>query len=136
MPGDRWQRFANLRALYAHMWAHPGKKLLFMGGELAQEREWDHDCELDWQALEQPDHAGMQHLVRDLNRLYRAEPALWEADSDPAGFAWIEADRAADNVLAFSRHSRDGERSLVCVENLSPAPRPGYRLALPPPGRW
>jgi 1,4-alpha-glucan branching enzyme len=136
MPGDRWQKFANLRALYGHMWAHPGKKLLFMGGELAQEREWNHDGELDWDALSRPEHAGIQHLVRDLNRLYRGEPALWDADFDPAGFSWIEANDAANNVLAFGRYSRDGQRSLVCVENLSPVPRPGYRIGLPAPGRW
>ena len=103
MPGDRWQKLANLRALYAYMWAHPGKKLLFMGGEFAQESEWSHERSLDWHLLERPEHAGIQSLVRDLNRLYREEPALWELDSDPAGFWWIEPNDADANVVAFAR---------------------------------
>ena len=93
MPGDRWQQLANLRALYGYMWAHPGKKLLFMGGELAQEREWSHDRSLDWHLLERPEHAGVQALVGDLNRVYRDEPALWELDFEPDGFAWLELER-------------------------------------------
>jgi 1,4-alpha-glucan branching enzyme len=143
MPGDRWQKLANLRALYAYMWAHPGKKLLFMGGELAQEQEWSHDRSLDWHLLERPDHAGIQALVRDLNRLYKDEPALWEVDSDPSGFWWIEPNDADANVIAFARRSRDGGtageaggRVLVFVANLSPVPRPGYRLGLPHSTRW
>jgi 1,4-alpha-glucan branching enzyme len=136
MPGDRWQKLANLRALYAYMWAHPGKKLLFMGGELAQEQEWSHDRSLDWHLLERPDHAGIQALVRDLNRLYKDEPALWEVDSDPSGFWWIEPNDADANVIAFARQSRDGERVVVFVANLSPVPRPGYRLGLPRSTRW
>src|SRR5438876_10757186 len=99
MPGDRWQKLANLRALYGYMWAHPGKKLLFMGGELAQEQEWSHERSLDWHLLEQADHAGVQQLVRDLNRVYRGEPALWEFDFEAAGFRWIEPNDAAANVL-------------------------------------
>jgi 1,4-alpha-glucan branching enzyme len=136
MPGDRWQKLANLRALYGYMWAHPGKKLLFMGGELAQEQEWSHERSLDWHLLADPGHAGVQALVRDLNRLYRDEPALWEVDFDPAGFQWLEPNDAAANVLAFARFSRDEERVLVCVCNFSPVPRAGYRLGLPRPGRW
>jgi 1,4-alpha-glucan branching enzyme len=136
MAGDRWQKFANLRALYAYMWAHPGKKLLFMGGELAQEAEWSHERSLDWHLLEQPDHAGVQALVRDLNGVLRSEPALYEQDFDPAGFWWLEANDAGANVLAFARASKNAERVLVCVANLSPAPRPGYRLGLPRSGRW
>jgi 1,4-alpha-glucan branching enzyme len=135
MPGDRWQKLANLRCLYAYMWAHPGKKLLFMGGEIAQEQEWSHERSLDWHLLEQPEHAGIQSLVRDLNRLYRDEPALWEVDSDPSGFWWIEPNDADRNVVAFARQSR-GERVVVFVANLSPEPRPGYRLGLPRSGRW
>ena len=131
MPGDRWQKLANLRALYAYMWAHPGKKLLFMGCEFAQESEWSHERSLDWHLLERPDHAGIQSLVRDLNRLYRDEPALWELDSDPSGFWWIEPNDADANVVAFARQSRDGERVVVFVANLSPVPREGYRLGLP-----
>jgi 1,4-alpha-glucan branching enzyme len=135
MPGDPWQKLANLRALYAYMWAHPGKKLLFMGAELAQEREWSHDRSLDWHLLERPGHAGVQALVRDLNRLYREEPALWEVDFDPEGFRWLEPNDAAANVVAFARYARGG-RPLVCACNFSPVPRPGYRLGLPQGGRW
>jgi 1,4-alpha-glucan branching enzyme len=136
MPGDRWQKLANLRALYAYMWAHPGKKLLFMGSEFAQESEWSYERSLDWHLLEQSDHAGIQSLVRDLNRLYREEPALWELDSEPAGFWWIEPNDADSNVVAFARSSRDGERVLVFAANLSPIPREGYRLGLPRACRW
>jgi 1,4-alpha-glucan branching enzyme len=136
MPGDRWQKLANLRALYAYMWAHPGKKLLFMGGELAQEQEWSHERSLDWHLLERPEHAGIQALVRDLNHLYRAEPALWEVDSDPSGFWWIEPNDADNNVIAFARQSRAGERVLVFVANLSPVPQTGYRIGLPRGCRW
>ncbi|HEY5240737.1 MAG TPA: 1,4-alpha-glucan branching protein GlgB [Polyangiaceae bacterium] len=136
MAGDRWQKLANLRTLYTYMWAHPGKKLLFMGCELAQEREWSNERSLDWHLLEQPEHAGMQALVRDLNRIYREEPALYELDSDPAGFWWIEPNDADRNVLAFARGSRGGERVLVFAANLSPVPREGYRLGLPRAGRW
>jgi 1,4-alpha-glucan branching enzyme len=136
MPGDRWRKLANLRALFAYMWAHPGKKLLFMGGELAQEQEWSHDRSLDWHLLEQRDNAGVQALVRELNRVYREEPALWECDHDPAGFRWLEPNDAPANVLAFARYSADGTRVLVCVSNLAPVPREGYRLGLPSAGRW
>jgi 1,4-alpha-glucan branching enzyme len=136
MPGDHWQRRANLRALYAYMWAHPGKKLLFMGQEFAQEAEWSHERSLDWHLLEQPEHAGIQSLVRDLNHRYRDEPALWEMDSDGTGFWWIEANAAEDNVFAFARRSEDSERVVVFVANLSPVPRHGYRLGLPRSGKW
>jgi len=135
MPGDRWQQLANLRALYGWMWAHPGKKLLFMGGELAQPGEWDHDGSVDWHLRDDPAHAGVRRLVRDLNRLYRTAPALWEQDADPAGFRWISADDAAANVLAFCRYSGSGQ-PVACVANLSPVPREGYRIGLPLPGAW
>ena len=118
------------------MWAHPGKKLLFMGGELAQDSEWNHDGSLDWHLLDQPPHAGMQRLVRDLNLIYRDEPALWERDFDPSGFGWLEVGDAAANTLAFARYSAECSRILVCVENLSPVPRPGYRVGLPRGGGW
>ena len=111
MPGDRWQKFANLRSLYAYMWAHPGKKLLFMGGELGEWEEWNHDGSLHWHLLEHAEHQGVQSLVRDLNRVYRATPALWEVDFDPAGFRWLEANDAANNVVAFARHRRRRPRS-------------------------
>jgi 1,4-alpha-glucan branching enzyme len=136
MVGDRWQKFANLRALYAYMWAHPGKKLLFMGGEIAQEREWSHERSLDWHLLEDRDHAGIQSLVRDLNGVYRDEPALWELDSEPSGFWWLEANAANENVVAFARRAADGERVLVCVANLSPVTRGPFRLGLPRATRW
>jgi len=136
LPGERWQQLANLRALYGHMWAHPGKKLLFMGGELAQEQEWSHERSLDWHLLERAEHGGVQALVRDLNRLYRAEPALWERDFDPSGFRWLEANDASSNVLVYARFSADGSRSLVCAGNFSPVPRERYRIGLPVGGRW
>ena len=103
---DPWQKLANLRALYAYMWAHPGKKLLFMGSEFAQPAEWSHERSLDWHLLEDPAHAGIQSLVRDLNHRYREEPALWELDSDPAGFWWLEPNDADHNTVAFARQSR------------------------------
>jgi 1,4-alpha-glucan branching enzyme len=118
------------------MWAHPGKKLLFMGGELAQWQEWDAEGSLDWALLEDRDHQGVQSLVRDLNRLYRDTPALWEIDFEPAGFRWLEPNDAAANVLAFARVGRDPKRPLVCVLNLSPVPRYGYRVGMPLGGRW
>jgi 1,4-alpha-glucan branching enzyme len=136
MPGDRWQQLANLRALYAYMWAHPGKKLLFMGGEIAQEAEWSEDRSLDWHLLESHEHQGVQALVRDLNHLYRREPALWEVDFSHEGFRWLEANDAGANMLAFARMSRDGERSVVAVANLAPVPRYGYRVGMPRAGRW
>ncbi len=136
MPGDPWQKRANLRALYGYMWAHPGKKLLFMGGELGQEHEWRSDGSIDWHLLERPEHAGIQELVRDLNHRYRDEPALWEVDFDPEGFRWLEANDADANVVAFLRLSRDGERVVVCVCNFSPVPRSGYRIGLPRAGMW
>jgi 1,4-alpha-glucan branching enzyme len=135
MPGDRWQKFANLRALYGYMWAHPGKPLLFMGAEFGQWREWSEGRELDWYLLEDHDHAGLMRLVGDLNHTYRALPALWSRDTDPEGFEWIDADNADENVIAFARWSQD-EAPLVCVANLSPIPRTGYRVGLPSAGRW
>ncbi len=136
MPGDRWRKFANLRALYAYMWARSGKKLLFMGGEFGQWREWNHDSSLDWQLLEEADHRGMQSLVRDLNRLYRAEPALWEADTDPKGFQWIDANNADENVIAFMRIAPSSGRRIVCLCNFSPVVREGYRIGAPVGGAY
>ena len=136
MPGDRWQQLANLRALYAYMWAHPGKKLLFMGGELATPWEWSDQGELPWSLLEQGEHAGMRDLVRDLNAIYRDEPALWEVDFASDGFRWLEPNDALANVFAFMRISADESSVLVCVANLSPVPREGYRVGLPRGGEW
>ncbi|HYZ89295.1 MAG TPA: 1,4-alpha-glucan branching protein GlgB [Myxococcales bacterium] len=134
MAGDDWQKFANLRALYGWMWAHPGKKLLFMGGEFAQRAEWNHDRSLDWHLLNAPAHAGVQKLVRDLNRSYRAEPALFELDGDSRGFQWLQVDRANENVFAFLRWT--GERHIAVIANLSPVPRHGYRVGVPRAGNY
>ena len=134
MPGDRWQKFANLRALFGYMWARSGKKILFMGGEFGQWREWNHDASLDWNLLDESDHRGLQNLIRDLNRIYRAEPALWEADHQPAGFQWIDANNSDENVIAFMRIAPSNGRRLVCVCNFSPVVRTGYRLGVPAPG--
>ncbi|MGH3322355.1 MAG: 1,4-alpha-glucan branching protein GlgB [Streptosporangiaceae bacterium] len=135
MPGDRWQRLATLRALYAYMWAHPGKQLLFMGGELAQEREWSEERSLDWELLDDGGHRGVQDLVRDLNRCYRRTAALWARDSDPSGFAWIDADDAAGNMLSFLRWGPDGS-AIACVVNFAGMPHEGYRVGLPYAGTW
>ncbi|MFL5927616.1 MAG: 1,4-alpha-glucan branching protein GlgB [Gaiellaceae bacterium] len=136
MPGDRWQQLANLRSLFAYMWAHPGKKLVFMGGEIATPWEWNHADEVPWFLLEHPEHSGMRDLVRDLNRIYRDEPALWELDFSHDGFRWIEPNDAMNNVLVFSRNSKDGAREVVCIANLAPLPRQGYRVGLPRGGEW
>ena len=136
MPGDDWRKFANLRALYGYMWAHPGKQLLFMGSEFGQRREWDSDSSLDWQLLDRPEHLGVQRLVRDLNRIYRAQPSLHELDFDQRGFRWIDGSNADANVIGFARFAEDPGRHLVCLCNLSPVPRFGYRVGLPTPGPY
>ena len=136
MPGDRWQKFANLRSLYAYMWAHPGKKLLFMGGELAEWEEWNYDGSLHWNLLEYPEHQGVQSLVRDLNNAYRAHPALYEVDFDPSGFRWLEANDSTNNVVAFARLDAKGDQPVVCVLNLSPVARYDYRVGMPLCCRW
>jgi 1,4-alpha-glucan branching enzyme len=135
MPGDRWQQLANLRAFYAYMWAHPGKQLLFMGGEFGQESEWAESGELDWWLLDSPDHGGLRHLVGDLNRAYRAMPALWSLDADPAGFQWIDANDAEGNVFSFLRYGSDGS-VMACIANFSPVPHEWYKLGLPVAGDW
>jgi 1,4-alpha-glucan branching enzyme len=136
MSGDRWQRFANLRAYFAFMWTHPGKKLLFMGGEFAQEREWNHDIGLDWQLLGDPHHVGVQRLVRDLNWLYRSTPALYRLDCEPDGFMWIDVANAAESVVAYLRRGRDPNEFAVIVCNFTPVVRDGYRIGVPRPGRY
>lgn len=136
MPGDRWQKFANLRAYYGFMFGHPGKKLLFMGGEFAQEREWDHDQSLDWHLLADPLHEGMQRLVRDLNRFYRATPALYEQDFIPAGFEWIDHQDAEHSVISFVRHGRRDGATVIVVSNLTPTVRSGFRIGVPRPGEY
>jgi len=136
MPGDEWRQFANLRALFGLMWTHPGKKLLFMGGEFAQRREWAHEGQLEWSQAEMPHHAGVQRLVADLNRLYRSEPALHELDFSPAGFEWVESHDAAHSVIAFLRKPAGDGAPLLVVCNLTPVQREGYRVGVPRPGRW
>ena len=136
MPGDRWQRFANLRAYYGFMWTHPGKKLLFMGGEFAQQREWNHDTSLDWHLLGDPLHRGVQRAVRDLNRLYRELPALHELDTEPDGFQWIDAGDAEQSTLAYMRRSRDPHELAVVVANFTPVPRHDYRIGVPRGGLY
>jgi 1,4-alpha-glucan branching enzyme len=135
MSGDTWQKFANLRVLYGLMWAYPGKKLLFMGGELAQSTEWADGAELPWQLESEPQHQGVQRLVRDLNRVYRAFPALHQRDVHPDGFSWIAHDDAAQSVVAFTRHAPGGQVAIV-VCNFTPVPRPAYRLGAPRAGAW
>ncbi|MGI8941088.1 MAG: 1,4-alpha-glucan branching protein GlgB [Actinomycetota bacterium] len=136
MSGDPWRKFANLRSLFAYMWAHPGKKLLFMGGELAQYSEWNHDAQLDWAALQDHRHAGVQHLVADLNRIYRDTAALWEVDHEPEGFQWIDANDADNNVISFFRANKTHDEFLVCIANLSPIPRYNFRVGLPAKGAY
>jgi 1,4-alpha-glucan branching enzyme len=135
MPGDDWQQFANLRALYGYMWGHPGKKLLFMGGEFGQRREWTHDGELEWWVNERPEHAGVRRWVRDLNRVYRGEPALHRIDFSPEGFEWIDADNAAMSVTAFLRRSPAGPPLLI-VTNFTPVPHRNFLLGAPQRGLW
>ena len=135
MPGDRWQQLANLRCLLAYMWAHPGKQLLFMGSEFAQDAEWADGRSLDWWLLDSPGHAGVQALVRDLNRRYRETPALWSMDTDPDGFRWIDANDAPSNVFSFVRQGSDGGL-VACVANFAGVPHLGYRLGLPTAGTW
>jgi 1,4-alpha-glucan branching enzyme len=136
MPGDRWQRFANLRAYLGFMWAHPGKKLLFMGSEIAQAREWNHDAELDWPLLGDPMHAGIQRLVGDLNRLYAGQPSLHQRDALASGFRWLVGDDRANSVFAFLRLGEAGSAPVLVVCNMTPMPRHGYRIGVPSAGRW
>ena len=131
MPGDYWQKFANLRALYGFMWAHPGKKLLFMGGEFAQ---WDSAASLDWCLLGFPMHEGVSRLIGDLNRFYRHTPALYEIDFEPSGFEWISANDSDNSVIAFLQRGHDRERATLCVCNFTPVVRHGYRIGAPGPG--
>jgi 1,4-alpha-glucan branching enzyme len=135
MPGDEWQRFANLRLFYAFMWAYPGKKLLFMGGEFGQRNEWNHETSLDWHLLDQgPYHRGVQRLVADLNRVYRGERALYEVDFEPAGFEWMDCHDSEQSVLSFVRRARDPGDVVLCVCNFTPVPRVGYRVGVPVAG--
>jgi 1,4-alpha-glucan branching enzyme len=136
MPGDEWQRFANLRTYYAFMFAHPGKKLMFMGCEFGQEREWNHDSSLDWHLLDQPKHSGLQSVVRDLNRLYRELPALHELDCEPAGFEWVVTDDSDRNVFAWMRKGTRHRSRCLVVANFSASVYHDYRIKVPYPGAW
>jgi 1,4-alpha-glucan branching enzyme len=135
MPGDDWRRFANLRAYFGFMWAHPGKKLLFMGGEFAQWREWNHDEVLDWHLLEHESHRGMQRLVGDLNRVLLEEAALHRFDDRPEGFAWVVGNDADQSVFAFLRFAPDAA-PVLAVCNFTPEPRHAYRIGVPLAGYW
>ena len=136
MPGDRWQKFANLRAYLGFMWTHPGKKLLFMGCEIAQEGEWNHDGEVDWHLLGDPAHAGVQRLVRDLNRLYAAQPALHARDTDGNGFRWIVGDDRANSVFVYLRSAGRDHAPILVACNMTPTPRHDYRIGVPQAGAW
>lgn len=136
MPGDDWQQRANLRALYGWMAGSPGKKLLFQGAEVGQRREWDHDGSVDWHLLHQPEHAGIDRWVTDCNRLYAAEPALHQHDTEERGFEWVVGDDHRQSVFAFLRHGDDPADSVLVVANLTPTPREGYRIGVPHGGRW
>jgi 1,4-alpha-glucan branching enzyme len=135
VPGDAWQKLATLRAYFAFMWTYPGKKLLFMGGEIASPREWDHDDEIDWDLLEDTGHAGVQRLIADLNRLYAAEPALHARDAEADGFRWAIGDDSANSVFAYERRAPEARPVLVAV-NMTPVPRFGYRIPVSRDGIW
>ncbi len=136
MPGDPWQQFAHLRLLLGYMYAQPGKKLLFMGGEFGQWREWSHETSLDWHLLKFPSHAGVQRWMADLNRFYRSEPALYEQDCSPAGFEWIDCEDAEQSVVSLMRLGRASDTIVLAICNFTPVPRYDYRLGVPRDGRW
>ncbi len=136
MPGDEWQRFANVRAYYGFMWGHPGKKLLFMGSEFGQTEEWNFDRSLDWHLLQYDIHKGVHDLIRDLNSVYRTRPALHARDCEPEGFRWVVADDHANSVLAWLRFGEPGDAPVLVVSNFTPVPRHSYRVGLPMAGRW
>jgi 1,4-alpha-glucan branching enzyme len=136
MPGDAWQKFANLRAFYGFMYGHPGKKLLFMGGEFGVWREWNYDGELEWGLLDWPSHRGLQRYIQDLNRLYRAEPACYENDFDQQGFQWVDFRDNDNSVLAFLRRARTSDETLLFVCNFTPLPRYDYRIGVPRSGYY
>jgi 1,4-alpha-glucan branching enzyme len=135
MPGDEWQQFANLRLLFGYMWTHPGKKLLFMGCEFGQKREWTHDASLEWHVLQYPLHSGVKQWVRDLNHLYRELCALYAQDFSNEGFEWIDCNDAQSSTIAYLRRGRNGEMVLV-VCNFTPVPRENYQIGVPWGGRW
>jgi 1,4-alpha-glucan branching enzyme len=134
-PGDRWQKLATLRALYGYMWSHPGKKLLFMGGEFGQNDEWQESKSLDWHLVQYPEHSQIQNLVKDLNHSYREHAPLWERDASPSGFKWLIEDDGSGNIIAFARFNDAGEE-LISVTNFSPVPQEQFYLPLPSAGNW
>ena len=136
MPGDDWQKFANLRLLFAWMYTQPGKKLLFMGGEFGQWREWNHDAGLDWHLLKWPAHQGVQQWVRDLNSALRNQPALHELDCDPAGFEWVDCSDAENSIICFLRKAKQGGQAVLVVCHFTPIPRYNYRVGVPQDGYW
>jgi len=136
MPGDDWQKFANLRLLFGYMYGEPGKKLLFMGGEFGQWAEWDHDHSLDWHLLKFEPHQGLQRFMRDLNHLYRQEPALWEHDFEPRGFEWIDFRDSEASVVSFLRKGSHPDETLIFVFNFTPVPRYDYRVGAPTAGNY
>ena len=136
MPGDEWQKFANLRLLYGYMFAQPGKKLLFMGDEFGQVREWGHDMSLEWHVLQYPVHSGAQKWVEQLNRLYRSEPALHEIETDPAGFEWVDCNDTASSVISLLRKGKRPEDTILIVCNFTPVSRDTYRIGVPHDGYW
>jgi 1,4-alpha-glucan branching enzyme len=135
MPGDRWQKFANLRAYFGFMWGHPGKKLLFMGGEFGQWNEWKHDASLDWHLFLGEEHSGLQRLVKDINHLCTSRPALHARDHEAGGFQWLECNDAENSIFAYFRSAPDGDRVYVIV-NATPVPRPGYRVGVSDAGSY
>jgi len=136
MPGDVWQKHANLRSLYGYMFVHPGKKLLFMGGEIGQWREWNHDWQLDWEALGDPRHAGLQRWVRDLHRVYAQEESLWDADFDLGGFSWIDCNDHEHSIIALTRKNQKNTDATIAIVNFTPVPRRDYRLGVPAAGDY
>ena len=136
MPGDDWQKFANLRVLFGYMYGQPAKKLVFMGGEFGQWNEWNHETSLDWNLLDYPLHASLQKWVADLNQVYRAETALHELDFEPAGFEWVDCNDADNSTLSFIRKARSTNEIFLIACNFTPVPRPNYRVGVPRGGFW
>jgi 1,4-alpha-glucan branching enzyme len=136
MPGDDWQKFANLRLLYGYQWSLPGKKLLFMGGEIGVWKEWNHDDVLDWDLCNHERHAGLQRWVRDLNAIYRRYPALYRRDVEPGGFEWVIGDDKDNSTLVYLRLGEPGDAPVLVACNLTPVPRHGYTVGVPAAGRW
>jgi 1,4-alpha-glucan branching enzyme len=136
MPGDEWQKFANLRLLYGFLFGHPGKKMMFMGDEFGQQSEWNHDASLDWHLLQNPFNAGLKRWVRDLNTLYRGDPAMYELDFDVRGFEWVDCKDFQRSVICFLRHGQNPDDQLLFVCNFTPVVRQNYRVGVPREGSW